>query len=206
MGWNKNEREIVMKKPSVFRIDDLLSFGLISVAAISVAIFLQPTNAGAEAKALVWVVSLVFLGIYVRVVHLRAMSLKNFEWFPKFGIMVDKDEWEGDIAGLDDLVKSVAEKWEKTLGYDSFKILQDEVVWVYFKPEPITRIRNKIVSPKSGYMVARGYDLVIGYKEKNSALESTAFAHELGHLIQGHATGEWDETTHHERAKTHGLP
>lgn len=195
-----------MKKPSAFQILDFLSFGLVAIFSIAAAVFVISSDVVIEAKLLTSLCALVFLGIYLRIIHLRHLSLSKFEWFPQFGFMVDKDVWSGSLDGMDEIIRSTVEGWKKAEGYDAYGVVEDKVVWVFFKPAPITRIRNRIVDPKNGYTVARGYDLVIGFKETDKTLQTTSFAHELGHLIQGHATGNWDEATHHERAKKHNLP
>lgn len=195
-----------MKKPSAFKFFDLLTFGIPTACVFALAFHVARSDVSTESKALMWACAFSFLSIYALLVFWRYRSLNKFIWYPKHGFMVNVDEWAGDRSGMDLLIERTANSWKEAENYPSLKIIHKNVIWVHFKPGPITRVRNQIIKPVAGYVIARGFDMVVGYLERGQSLDRTAFEHELGHLIQGHATDSWDEAEHHARAKRHGIP
>ena len=195
-----------MKKPSAFKVLDLLTFGLPAAGVSTLAAWTSTLDVSGQAKAITWACAAGFVFIYAMLVYSRHRALKRFTWLPKHGLMVDKDQWGGYLSGMDDVVEKVADQWSKAEGYDGLKIIHGNVIWIHFRPGPITRVRGQDVKPVAGYVIPRGYDMVVGYTGRGQPLERTAFEHELGHLVQGHATGSWDEAEHHERSKRRGLP
>lgn len=195
-----------MEKPTAFKVLDLLTFGLPAVLVVALAAWVSATDASGEAKALMWTTAAGFALVYGLLVLRRHQALKPFVWMPRHGFMVSKGEWLGGLSEMDEIVERTADQWKKAERYEGLRIIHDNVVWVHFKPAPITRVRGRDVPPVAGYVVARGFDMVVGYEDPGHPLEKTAFARELGCLIQGHSTGSWDETEHRERAKHYNLP
>jgi hypothetical protein len=197
------------KKPHWFRWIDALTFGLIAVLSLVVAIYFHKYSVDGTPKQAIYgtyVTSAAFFAIYIMFVRARKKSLDKFKWFSKYGFMLNPDGWNGDSSGLDDLVKEMIDVWSKVESYKPEEIISKNIIWVHFQPGPITRVRGIKVKPIAGYTIPNGYDMIVGYKEKNVPLKETAFQHELNHLIIGHSTKDWDETKHHEIMKLNNVP
>ena len=84
--------------------------------------------------------------------------------------------------------------WGK-LAYDR-KQWQDRFVWYP---------RYGFMIDPGGYYLPYTNSFKVDYDSPVDSLDSTAFAHELGHIIHGNATGQWDQEEHHQFAAAHGL-
>lgn len=198
-------------KPSYFKLWDAVTFGgpPIIVAGLTIYSMVHGAEGPKGWLALMWTVVAVMAFIYVRLVMARKKYLDRFTFIggPKYGFLVDFGDYkpENPEKNIPDLTTHTIAGWSKLFpGAES--IITKDYIWVWFQPGPITRIRGVEVKPVAGYTVVRGRDLVVGYREPNQLIGTTAFQHELGHLIQGVATGDWDEAKHHDRAKRNGLP
>lgn len=197
------------KPPHWFKLLDLATFGSLPVISAAVTIWAHVAEATGPKgwQALMWVVTAVMLGIYIRVVLLRRSFLKRFTFFGgKYGIMVEAGEYKTVIEQnmISAETDRTIEGWKKIFS-NAEEIARKDYLWVWFEPGPITRDRGSKVKV-NGYTIARGRDMIVGYRAEDQPLERTAYAHELGHVIQGHATGDWTESTHHKRSKDNKLP
>jgi len=209
---------VMHKKPSAFRWDDLLSFGGVTLLSTSVTIFIT-TMAGLGkieiegaspwmGVALCWTVALSMAGIYGALVRARAQELKPFIWVAhpagRYAFMIHPGDYDIDLTELHDEVLTTVNGWE-ALYPEAWQSLRKDVVWVWFKPWPIENLFGRSVKV-AGVTVSGTHKMLVGFKEKNQPLKRTAFAHELGHIIQGFQTGDWRQDVHHARSKELGLP
>lgn len=203
-----------MEKPSWFKITDFILFAGTAVPAAIMTIYLmyadnvETQGSRAEWIGLCWAIVAVFILICARFIQVRKKELDRYIWYGKYGFMIEWLEYnppkEDDEAEFNRLVEKTIKGWSEYYP-KAENIVKNNVIWVCFKPGPITHVRGTTNKKVAGYTMAEGHKLVVGFREKDQALERTAFEHELGHLIQGHATGDWNENTHHERSKEYGL-
>jgi hypothetical protein len=205
-----------MRKPMAFNWLDLLSFGglalLMVIGAVAVTALAGngaiTVDGGSvwNAVVLVWVVALVSVGIYVRLILVRRSTLREYQWIthPDFvcGFMVYSKGYDLKISEFQSEVKKTAEGWIREVNFPSWEALGKGPIWVRFEPWPVNNRGVKV----AGFSVANSRSMVVGFRDKDQPLENTAFAHELGHIIQGYATGVWNQAEHHQRSKDHGLP
>lgn len=85
--------------------------------------------------------------------------------------------------------------------YNTQKVIDNGVVWITMHRAPLWSYGRKV----AGYVTMDTRDVHVAYKAVDQDLNATALAHEIGHIIQGESTGNWDEDTHHERSSGFGL-
>jgi hypothetical protein len=200
--------------PPVWRFGDFVAFGLGAVVCIGFLIygliggFQGVDSAVKQAPYLLAATAAGFLFIYWRVIKIRQKDIQGFILVggPEYGFLVNLGDYNppGGLAELKTLVQDTAKGWEKAFAEQEIHgALTKDYIWVWFKPGDLDR-PDHVPGKVAGYDVYR--KMVVGYKAKDIALEHTAFTHELGHVIQGTVTEDWDMTTHHARSKKLGLP
>lgn len=209
------------KLPPVWRLGDFIAFGLGGVACIGFLIyglivgFHGTESAVKQAPFLLAATAAGFLFVYWRVIKIRMDDIKGFVLVggPEYGFLVNLGDYNPSdgLADLKNIVEDTAKGWGTKLTADEpaftpvavANALNMDYIWVWFKPGDVHPAFKPAVK-LAGYTIYR--KMVVGYKSKTISLEHTAFAHELGHVIQGTITGIWDEATHHARSKKYGLP
>lgn len=199
------------KLPSVWRISDFIAFGLSGVITIGFLIYGLFVHAQGSAQwpYLMAAVAASFLFIYWRVIVVRQNDIKGFVLVggPKYGVLVNLGTYQppGGVDKLAEIIETTAIGWTAAFSREEIdNALTKGYIWCWFKPGTIDMSQVGTPYKVAGYEV--GDKLVVGYSAVNANLDSTAFAHELGHYIQGTVTGDWDLNTHHARSKRLGLP
>lgn len=202
-----------MKKPSFFTLKDFLMIGNLPIVSTIITIAMLFTFPFGEALALMITVSVVFWGIYIRLLFLRKAELDKFTFIDgkNFALMVDFGDYSCDNEDLLRATENALEKWENI--YENTKEkMKGTTFKVFFKEMPITvpgRVEFVDGKPKlqklTGYTIFYSSTINVGFKSKDQSLETTAFEHEIGHVIQGKVTGVWDEKKHHEVSKENGI-
>jgi hypothetical protein len=197
-----------MKKPSWFRWYDFLSFGGLALVGLAAVIYasiagIQSPHAK-QGMILLIVVTLTFAGIYLRYALLRKKEFDSFSWYPTYGFMVkavgDYKLPTPDI--LDAAVRRTITAW--TPYHPAETILKASANWCWFKKD-LNTSTDEIGMLCKGYTAPNSHEIKVDYDTPTDALEITAFEHELGHVIRGNATGNWDGGEHHQFMKDHGL-
>jgi hypothetical protein len=209
------------KMPPVWRIGDFIAFGSGAVACIGFLIyglivgFQGTASAVKQAPFLLAATAAGFLFVYWRVIKIRQNDIAGFILVggPEYGFLVNLGDYNppGGMVELKAIVQETAKGWgtKPTADEPVFtpisveNALTSDYIWVWFKPGTQDLPFN-MPGKVAGYDVYR--KMVVGYLAKSTPLERTAFAHELGHVIQGTITGDWNQDTHHARAKKYGLP
>jgi hypothetical protein len=154
---------------------------------------------------------LAFFFIYWRVIVIRKKEIAGYTFVggPKYGLCVNFGDYKpgnGEVpADLVAILRKTADGWTKA-GWTSDQInnvLTSDYIWIDFKPGSIDLPAN--MGKVAGYTIAYSHRMIVGYNP-GATFEQTAFAHELGHIIQGCITNDWDMATHHARSKQLGLP
>lgn len=197
------------KKPSWFKLWDLVSFGIPIVAIVGLNIYMMVHGFEAkhhtQALILCWVVAASFLGIYLALLKMRFDSLKEFRWYPTYGFMLHIDDYRLPEDGvLDGSVWKTIQAWSK-LHPKAEEILKSDVNWVWFKKDLNENDKNLAHQKVKGFTVAVSHMMAIDYDTTTDPLDKTAFEHELGHIIFGFDTGNWDQAAEHAYIKTNGL-
>ena len=191
---------------------DTLTFGLAIPLALAIVIYFQ-INANPDTPSQAWYICYAvvagFAFIYIRLVQARKKALDKFEWIAaldgKYGFLVDWENYKGEAAKILPAAEKVIQAWEEAEpDWPVRKVVQERPIRVWFKKELDERPHRGV--PKSeGATVSNTHWILVDYDTPTDMLRRTAFDHELGHLIQGHCTNDWDEDTHHKRSKSHNL-
>jgi hypothetical protein len=196
-----------MKKPSWFRLIDLVSItfgGFLTVGALVYALAGKATGPAGWPWIFV-ATALGFFGVYFRFVWARKQWLDTFRWYPTYGFMVQCENWKPyDNINFDSAVMDVVEAWSPYHS-NAMEVLMSDVKWVWFKrglnETPLNPAHQKV----KGLTIAGTHVMYVDYDKPNDALSDTAFAHELGHVIHGNATGDWNQENHHKFMADHNL-
>lgn len=197
-----------MKKPSPFKVKDLISFGLPSILLIAASIaFMFLLVPFQEFHVMMWVISALVIGAYSIVVAKRAAKLSKFKFVKvkNFALMIEKSEYSDDKP-IKSSVLDTVQGWSEYFGDQEVnKSLSNQIIYIYFKKAPLYSPNNQVNSV-AGYNPYYTNDIYVSYKDLNHELKKTAFEHELGHVIQGLVTGVWDQSAHHKLSAELGLP
>lgn len=197
------------KKPSWFKVWDLVSFAIPIVGISALTIYahivgVEGEHAG-QGLALCWVVVAAFVAIYLRLLWMRNDTLKQYRWYPTYGFMLRLGEYQlPDESTLDGTVWSTIQKWTKHHS-NAEEIVKSEINWVSFHQHLDENDKNRAHMKVEGFTVAASHVMAIDYDTSTDSFDNTAFAHELGHVIHGFATGDWNEAQHHEFMKANGF-
>ncbi len=198
-----------MKKPSWFRWSDLVAFLLPVVGIGVVSLYAMRVGVeGSNAKgglALCWGVAATFMGIWARICWLRRKALEEFTWFPTYGFMVHGNGYQlPDGKAFDALILKTIQAWAP-YHPNAEALVKEKVVWVYFEKDLDENDKNPAHTKVKGFTFASSHTMVVDFNDPSEPLEKTAFEHELGHVIHGHATGGWNLAEHHQFMKDHKL-
>lgn len=204
-----------VKKPSWFNWIDLLTIGGGGVVCVAFVIYGLLTGTegehATEGLILSGVVGLVFIGIYMRTAWARWALVRSFKWYPR-GFMV---KVVGNDPGaymlpspseLNEVVDDVMWGWGAH-HMSTREILAEGPIWVYFSRSLLDHLPPELRRIYcNGFTVSGTRVMYVEYDSTYEPLSKTAFAHELGHIIHGNATKQWDQTEHHKFAAERGLP
>lgn len=189
-----------VKKPHWFRWQDAaITLGLgIVTGGLTIYAVLSPDTEGPPGWQ--WGMILVtagFLGIWALVARDRAKWLSQFAWYPTYGFMISRENYvlppEEEIdEAIRATVENLAEEEPRVR-----EVLGEEAVFCWFKKDLNENTRNPARKKVKGVTIGYGWSMYVDYDSPGDPLGSTAFSHELKHILYGHATGNWDEATHH---------
>lgn len=208
------------KKPSWFRVKDLLTMILPIILSVigTIVIFSagtlesvdgSPISTG-EVRALMVVVTVAFIGIYAALLFLRWKALQPFTYYSgeNYAFMVDKGKYTSADLTKDELFRLTdlaLDEWGAVFTRSkTLKVADGALFWVWFEPYPITQVRGSD-KKVAGYTILGTRKMHVAYRTKDAPLDSTAYRHEVGHVIQGFVTGSWSEKEHHERSAKYGI-
>lgn len=198
-----------MKKPSWFRLWDILAFAvpIIGISAVTIYAMILGVE-GAHAKqglVLCWVVVATFIAIWARISWARKKALEEFTWYPTYGFMVHGNGYILPPEGIfDGTVFKTVQLWSK-FHPNAEAIVKEEINWVFFHKDLNENDKNPAHMKVNGFTFALSHTMAVDFDNPIDALEKTAFEHELGHVIHGFATNNWDMAEHHEFMKKNGL-
>jgi hypothetical protein len=198
-----------MKKPTWFRLVDLLTIGLGGI--VSLGLFFYALFAGVQGEhakqglCLTAAVGLCFVGIWLRFSLERKKWLDTFTWIPQYSLMVQLNEYSGcTVLDIIDLTEKTIKAWEP-FHPTARQIIVGDVLWVEFIKGLNEGMTYNITGTKvKGFTIPGGRDVGVDFDD-NEALQNTAYEHELGHVIRGNATHQWNQLEHHTFAAAHGL-
>lgn len=188
---------------------DLLTIALGGFVAAATLIYLAVVGVdGPGAKqgvALLAVVGLAFFAFWGIFAYNRKKWLDSFDWFPNYNLMIQSNGYSlpaGDE--IDGVVLRTIQAW-KPFHARAGELLCSDINWVYFRKDLNETALNPTKKKVNGFTVAGSHVIEVDFNNKLDSLEKTAFAHELGHVIHGLATGGWDQEEHHRFMNEHGL-
>lgn len=210
------------KKPHWFRLADILMPGSLTFLSLLATIWVfsldRLESATGESlpsgifgvHGLMVAVTLGFAVVYLRLLYARWSDLKPFRYIkgPGYGVMLHSGGYEGPITD-DDVIREfegALAGWGRVLSLARvISMANQSVFWVWFRPT-LTHPRMGESVKIAGHTVAGAKKIVVIYKDPKTPLRDTALRHEIGHVIQGHITGSWDQAEHHLRSSEHKLP
>jgi len=209
-------------KPRWLRLDDFLLPGSLPLISLALTIWLfnaddLTTSDGSPLPmgvfgfhGLMVTLTLVFLGIYLRLVWNRYKALKPFRYVKgnNCAFMVHPGEYKGSFeTEILRLANLTFDGWSRVFGEVKIKDFKDDALfWVWFEPHPIENVQVRGQTIKAaGVTIGGSRKMRVAYKDPFQELDQTALRHEIGHVIQGHITGSWDNDEHHERSNKHNL-
>ncbi len=197
------------KKPSWFRKLDFavlvgIALALVAFTIYASAVGIEGSHA-TEAIIASYSVAVTFLVIFGRLCLIRKKWLDEFKWYPTYGFMVHPENYKLlDDKAFDDVVSKTISKW--SVHYNNAQsVVDEEVIWVWFKKSLDENANNKANRTVNGLTISFSHTMMVDYDTPSDDINITAFAHELGHLIMGHTTHEWDLETHHKFMGDNGL-
>lgn len=196
-----------MKRPSPFTLADALSFG--GVSAVMTALGIHAVVAVGTAGLPVFLPALVGWGIYAWLVSMRKKLIDSYPHMTKHGVMVDLAAARGRWT-----LKQVEEEIDRSvvltagaLGKSSanmHEMLASKHVWLRFEPGPIDHPQNRAVKV-AGFITHKGEHMRVGVESSMTSIDKSALAHEVGHVLLGRHTEDWDQGRHHAFMVEHGL-
>ncbi len=150
-------------------------------------------------------VGVTFATIWVRFALDRKAHLERFRWYPTYGFMVEANGYQlPDDALFDSVVARTIRAWSR-FHPDAESIIKREVCWAHFHKDldetPLNPAKQKV----EGFTFVGTHVVYVDFDKPDSPLERTAFEHELGHIIRGYATRNWDMNEHHDFVHRNGL-
>jgi hypothetical protein len=200
------------KKPSWLRLDDFLSIaapGIATLGALFFLLFREDVKSDGGWQWLMLAVGLGFIAIWVRIVFSRKAYLSRFRWYASYGLMVhpgDRDPYSlPEDHVLENAVRETVNRWSIYYGPRAQAAIASDVIWVFFKKDLDENTVNRAKAKVEGITFARSHTMQVDYDLRDQPLSTTSFEHELGHIIMGFSTGDWDQESHHKFARSHGL-
>lgn len=189
-----------MGYPKLFRVSELcLAAIILAIAGIcGYVTFFAGVALAWEPIALMWTTVAIFALIYLRSIALRKQYLDTITFVTKDGIIVIAGKFDVVYDEFETIVRKTTLAWNEAIGgdFESSKALDKTTV--IFEKFPVEHYTKK--GSLSGYAI--GKHIIVGFKEP---LESTALAHELGHIIHKEWIGYPDEQKSHEFMRQHKL-
>lgn len=208
-------------KPGIFKISDTAFIGFILLSlTLTIYIFLagdaltagdgSPLPTGVfGVHGLMVTLTLATVVVYAGLLWSRHRFLSKFEFYqgPGFALMVHPGDYETALNGNEviRLAQTAFQEWGTVLGEEAVnRFTNGSLFWVWFLPWPIEQVRGTDLKV-AGRTIVGSKMMQVSYRTPTVALDTTAFRHEIGHVVQGFVTGSWDESEHHERARQHNL-
>lgn len=212
----------VPKKPSVIRWRDAVIPGSLPVVSgvLTLIVFLADdltTSAGDPLPSGIFGVhgvmvamTLAFAAITFVWIRLRWRKLQAFEYLPGpyYALMIHRGDYKAayDDAQIFEEFEAAFTGWGKVFDPKEIRNFADDALfWLWFEQGPIIeRVRGKEIK-MAGETIGGSRSMKVAFKNPTDDPSKTALQHEIGHVIQGHITGKWNEAEHHNRAKQHRL-
>jgi hypothetical protein len=198
-----------MKKPSWFRLVDLLTIGLGGIVSLGLLIYAAFSGVqGPHAKeglCLTAVTGFCFIGIWLRFVLERKKWLDSYTWIPQYSLLVQFNDYTAcSVGDLLELTERTIQAWS-TYHPEARWIITRDILWVSFqKGLNEGKVPNITGRKVKGFVISGTRDVCVDY-DGNEEAQRTAYEHELGHVIRGNATKQWNTAEHHAFAAAHGL-
>jgi len=196
------------KKPFWFRTIDLVTMagpGFVT-AGLTIYAMVHGYEGPKQAIPLLWVVTVAFIGVWFRFCQARKDDLATFTWYPTYGFMVKPENYIlPSPADMDALIKKTIDAWTPYFPQAGSIVADGDVIWAWFLKGLNENDQNRAHQKVKGLTIGYSTMMEIDYDTPTDPLDKTAFAHELGHIIMGNATGKWDEAVHHAFMREHGL-
>lgn len=197
-------------KKSVFRLIDLVSFGIPALIATVGSIWMaisgfESEASPAEVLGLMFTVSAAMWGIYGLLLFWRWKFIQSIDFVTKHGWNVVTDGLNVTKEEIEAEVDRTLSLWKEKSGL-SDEIMKEAVEeinsdWMLFcKPDKIQHMR---LGKLAGYVT--GKNIVVGFIGARE-IEKTALAHETGHIIHKAYVGAFDNKMCHRFMNNKGLP
>lgn len=198
-----------MDKPSWFSVYDLLTIGLGAIVSSGLLIYAIATTSGSarttQGLILLGAVCVCFVAIYGFYLFERRRWIQQFVWIPEYRMMVKFGKYKSSAAQISQLTKATINAWAPYHPMAE-QLLKSEVNWVFFERglDELPPTHVGIATKVKGFALVGTHTIVVDYNDAEPT-SLTAFEHELGHILHGLSTRQWDQEEHHKFAAERGL-
>jgi len=187
-----------MSRPSLFVLRDVLIWGGIGLLITALALLLTIYgNLDPQASAIFWVMAISSWAPYLVSLVKRIKFVRSIAFITKDGLAVIPGNFTVPQEEVERVTEDVLTRWKKATGVHGADLLKGYVV--FFRPFPLTDAGGTL----AGFTLPGDKHIHIGL---NSAVSSSALAHELGHVIYGNWKGKFENPECHAFMSANGLP
>ena len=192
-----------MGRPSIFVFYDIL-LGFCTLLTTGLTIYLLSCGIiQFNIIGMMSLISLLFIVFWASSLYGRYKLLKTFTWYPELNMMIQFNGYKG-LTDPKKYVNYILDRWSEhhEKARDVFK---NDTIWVFFQKdinESVFVWSNKIIK---GFVIQKTKAAYVDFDTIYDKVEDTAFAHELGHIIHGFSTLQWNTDEHHKFFAEHGL-
>ena len=196
------------KRPSIFRLFDFLTFGLVALAAVAIAVYISTTKQSSTALLITWLCAFSFVGLYIVYVATRAKYLAGFPYMTSHGVLIDPGDMNWGVQAFEEEIERIVlmyedpklklEKHASNLLSPRGAFAFDDYVFVRMTRGPLPH-PHKYGAKVAGFVPVGGNVAYVVYSNASQELKRTALGHELGHIILGRCWGwnNWKPEQHH---------
>lgn len=195
-----------MKKPSAFRLIDIVT---LAIPALLVNILVAYVSGHAESGTptstyvLLWIVAGSFGGLYTAVVYWRFKFLGAFKYTIPENFFVDPVGYKIQQSYIAKEINRVVDILTKRYP-NTVDLIKSNEIYVRFN-DGLLPAQTEFGIKRMGYVVAGGNIAYVAYTSPDQPVNSTALGHEIGHIIIGRATNNWDCEKHHAIMQELGI-
>lgn len=190
------------KRPSAFKLLDFLMVGTPAVITSALALYVSLDSHKLSAPMLL--VALAFCFLYGALVYTRLKFLSKFTYMTSQGVMVNFGSYEITGHDVENEVNRAVELYTKYFS-NAEELLESSTLWLTFKLGPFEDPVSRKIK-LAGFITYGGEAAYVGYLSDDQLIETTALAHEIGHIIMGRATKKWDQDKDHKFMADNNLP
>jgi hypothetical protein len=187
-----------MNKPPIFRLGDSI-LGLFGLAGIGIATYIQlkaDPGTRIEAFVITWIVAALLTMLWPVRIWIRWNFNKGIDFVTVHRICVFRNGYNVTKRECERVIEDMLAKWPNVLedGVDHkyvkvYRALSEDYNFVRFEEGPYLDHERMSGAKVKFAGLTSGRSSRVAFKEADTPVESTAFAHEMGHIAFGALNG-----------------